>query len=49
MSIKKEYLIDKGIYRVKFSLPPDPDNSVFFVNLIFFNVSPLGENGVLSG
>src|ERR1035438_55950 len=26
MSIQKEYLTDKGICRVKFSLPPDPDN-----------------------
>ena len=27
MSIQKEYLTDKGICRVTFSLPPDPDNS----------------------
>ena len=26
MSIQKEYLTDKGICRVKFSLPPDPAN-----------------------
>jgi 1,4-alpha-glucan branching enzyme len=26
MSIQKEYLTDKGICRVKFSLPPDPGN-----------------------
>ena len=26
MSIQKEFLTDKGICRVKFSLPPDPDN-----------------------
>jgi 1,4-alpha-glucan branching enzyme len=27
MSIQKEYLTDKGICRVKFSLPPDAGNS----------------------
>jgi 1,4-alpha-glucan branching enzyme len=27
MSIRKEYLTEKGICRVTFSLPPDPDNS----------------------
>ncbi len=27
MSIQKDYLTDKKICRVKFSLPPDPDNT----------------------
>ena len=34
MSIQKEYLTDKGICRVTFSLPPDPDNSSKKVNLV---------------